>query len=258
MENIGATPNTLVIFTSDNGPWLAKNQGGGSVGLFGATSAPYRNVGKGSTWEEDCACLAFAYWPGKVPTSTKAHGAVLPRCVADAGISCVWEEPPSVVVVVVASSLMARICRRCCWDPRRACAPTRCCRFGMGQRSGKVGTHVYAARWNQYKFHWITSTGLISGSHTLNHTVFHDPPLVFDVEQDPSEAYPLSPSELPAGLIDTVNEARKAHVESFRIRAIDPRFGMKWALCCDRASNCTCSTPRRMPPEGPDLGANAS
>ena len=117
---------------------------------------------------------------------------------------------------------------------------------------------MYAARWNQYKFHWITSTGLISGSHALNHTVFHDPPLVFDVEQDPSEAYPLSPSELPAGLIDTVNEARKAHVESFRIRAIDPRFGMKWALCCDRASNCTCSTPRRMPPEGPDLGANAS
>ena len=76
VENIGATPNTLVIFTSDNGPWLAKNQGGGSVGLFGATSAPYRNVGKGSTWEGGLRMPAFAYWPGKVPTSTKAHGAV--------------------------------------------------------------------------------------------------------------------------------------------------------------------------------------
>ena len=51
VEDIGATSNTLVIFPSDNGPWLAKDQGGGSVGLFGATSAPYRNVGKGSTWE---------------------------------------------------------------------------------------------------------------------------------------------------------------------------------------------------------------
>jgi arylsulfatase A len=254
VEDIGATENTLVIFTSDNGPWLAKDQGGGSVGLFGATSAPYRNVGKGSTWEGGLRMPAFAYWPGTIPASTKAYGAVssldiLPTltslaapgggAVALFGAGTVPLDGTDMTALLLGSADSVRV---------DTLLP-----FWNGLEYGKVGTDVYAGRWNQYKFHWITSTGLISGSHTLNHTVVHDPPLVFDVEQDPSEAYPLSEKsgELPAGLIDRVNRARKAHVDSFTTRAIDPRFGMQWALCCDRATNCTCDTPRNMPPEGP-------
>ena len=251
VESIGASEETLVIFTSDNGPWLAKNQGGGSVGLFGATSAPYRNVGKGSTWEGGLRMPAFAYWPGTIPASTKAYGAistldVLPTLVSLASSDRNAQASTSVVLdgidispVLLGSADSVRV--------------DNLLPFWNGQEYGKVGTHVYAGRWNQYKFHWITSTGLVSGSHTLQQTEYHNPPLVFDIEQDPSEAYPLSASELPSGLIDKVNAARKAHVESVQIKAIDPRFGMKWALCCDRASNCTCHTPRNMPPEGPTL-----
>src|SRR6185295_6994481 len=35
--------NTLVLFTSDNGPWLLRNQDGGSAGLL--------RSGKATTWE---------------------------------------------------------------------------------------------------------------------------------------------------------------------------------------------------------------
>jgi arylsulfatase A len=50
--------NTLVIFTSDNGPWLIKGSDGGSAG-------PLRG-GKGSTWEGGVRVPTIAWWPGKI------------------------------------------------------------------------------------------------------------------------------------------------------------------------------------------------
>lgn len=43
--------NTLVLFTGDNGPWLARTVAAGSAGLFQGRYAGYWNTGKGSTWE---------------------------------------------------------------------------------------------------------------------------------------------------------------------------------------------------------------
>ncbi len=50
--------NTLVFFTSDNGPWIIKNQEGGSAGLL--------RDGKGSTWEGGMREPAIAWWPGRI------------------------------------------------------------------------------------------------------------------------------------------------------------------------------------------------
>ncbi len=50
--------NTLVFFTSDNGPWIVKHLEGGSAGLF--------RDGKGSTWEGGLRVPAIAYWPGQI------------------------------------------------------------------------------------------------------------------------------------------------------------------------------------------------
>jgi len=50
--------NTLVMFTSDNGPWLIKGADGGSAG-------PLRG-GKGTTWEGGVRVPTLAWWPGKV------------------------------------------------------------------------------------------------------------------------------------------------------------------------------------------------
>lgn len=50
--------NTLVVFTSDNGPWLIKGSDGG-------TALPLRG-GKGSTWEGGVREPTLAWWPGKI------------------------------------------------------------------------------------------------------------------------------------------------------------------------------------------------
>ena len=74
--------NTLVIFTSDNGPWLIKGADGGSAG-------PLRG-GKGGTWEGGVRVPTLAWWPSKItPCSVSDAVAgtidVLPTCLKIAG-----------------------------------------------------------------------------------------------------------------------------------------------------------------------------
>lgn len=54
--------NTLVVFTSDNGPWLVKDLTGGSAGLL--------RDGKGSTWDGGMRVPAIAWWPGAIKAGT--------------------------------------------------------------------------------------------------------------------------------------------------------------------------------------------
>jgi arylsulfatase A len=79
--------NTLVIFTSDNGPWLSYGNHAGSAG-------PLRE-GKGTVWEGGTREPCIMRWPGKIPkgatndrmlmtidlfpTIAKLVGAVLPK-----------------------------------------------------------------------------------------------------------------------------------------------------------------------------------
>jgi arylsulfatase A len=74
--------NTLVLFTSDNGPWLAKGRDGGVAG-------PLRG-GKGSTWEGGMREPTIAWWPGRIAAGSVCGAPVseidvLPTLVGLAG-----------------------------------------------------------------------------------------------------------------------------------------------------------------------------
>lgn len=62
LEKAGVAKNTLVIFTSDNGPWL-------SYGNHGGTAGPLRE-GKGTTWDGGIREPFLAYWPGTIRPGT--------------------------------------------------------------------------------------------------------------------------------------------------------------------------------------------
>jgi arylsulfatase A-like enzyme len=62
LRDEGLSENTLVVFTSDNGPWLIKRQTGGSAGLL--------REGKGSTWEGGMRVPGNCWWPGKIKAGT--------------------------------------------------------------------------------------------------------------------------------------------------------------------------------------------
>jgi uncharacterized sulfatase len=58
LKILGLAEDTLVLFTSDNGPWLTMNQHSGSAGLL--------RHGKGTTFEGGMRVPAVFSWPGKL------------------------------------------------------------------------------------------------------------------------------------------------------------------------------------------------
>lgn len=62
----GIADETLLIFTSDNGPWIIKGREGGSSG-------PFRD-GKGSTWEGGVRMPAIFHWPGSIAPRRQTAG----------------------------------------------------------------------------------------------------------------------------------------------------------------------------------------
>lgn len=62
LDRHGLRENTLVIFTSDNGPWL-------SYGNHAGSAQPLRE-GKGTTFEGGVRVPCIMQWPGRIPAGT--------------------------------------------------------------------------------------------------------------------------------------------------------------------------------------------
>jgi arylsulfatase A-like enzyme len=84
LDRCGIDEDTLVVFTSDNGPWLDKEIDGGSSG--------HLSEGKFTVWEGGPRVPAVARWPGQIPPGTVCNELVtamdlLPTLAALAGTS---------------------------------------------------------------------------------------------------------------------------------------------------------------------------
>ncbi len=82
LRELGLASNTLVLFTSDNGPWSPDGKNGG-------TAHPLRDS-KFSTWEGGVRVPTIAWWPDHIPGASECAAAlanidVLPTFVKLAG-----------------------------------------------------------------------------------------------------------------------------------------------------------------------------
>ena len=65
LRSLGLDDNTLILFTSDNGPWLTYGNHAGSAG-------PLRE-GKGTTFEGGARVPMLAHWPAGIPAGAVSH-----------------------------------------------------------------------------------------------------------------------------------------------------------------------------------------
>ena len=264
----GIERNTLVLFTGDNGPWMIKANSGGSPGLFSARYSGYWNVGKGSTWEGGIREAAFAYWPGVItPASRSAEVVssldVLPTVAKLTGAKLPSDRPydgKDMSDVLLRPDGRSQHEVLFFYDGYDT-APTAKAQTAAIPRVDIRPSTIYpsAARYGPYKAHWRTGPGL--GGCNVSPTAlrgcpvmeYGDGPLLFNVDADPSETYPLSVNttnpqdrDLRA-VIQKLNAARERQAQALRPTLAPPapdRPGEgpgKYGVCCDRSKGCDCT-----------------
>ncbi len=187
LKRLGLDENTVVFFTSDNGPWLIFNEQGGSAG-------PLRG-GKGSTWEGGMREPFLARWPGKIPAGQTVQDM---GSTMDLYVSCLKLAGAKVPDDRVMDG----------FDLRPAL-------LGTGKSPRDVmfyyrDTALYAVRYGPYKAHFITQAGY--GPN--NEPERHDPPLLFHLGHDPSEKFDVSKAhpDVIAKIVELAEGHRKSVV----------------------------------------------
>jgi uncharacterized sulfatase len=169
---------TLVVFTSDNGPWLPFETHGGSAG-------PLRE-GKGSTWEGGVRTPAIFWWPGTVrPGIVTGMGSGLDMMTTAASLAGARLPSDRIIDGVDLSA------------PLRGTGPSPRDRLFYYSDN-----ELRAIRKGQYKAHFITS-----GAYGLGDVrTVHTPPLLFDLSADPGERFDIAAAH-PDVVADLVREA---------------------------------------------------
>jgi len=164
LRKTGQAKNTLVVFTSDNGPWLVFKTRGGSSGLL--------KRGKGTTWEGGMREPTIFWWPGKLDSGVvRQLGSTL--------------------------DLMPTLCDLAGIEP-----PTDRAIDGVSLKPALLGTgpsprdhmffyrqhELYAARKGSYKAHFITQGRYGRGPEREE----HDPPKLYHLGHDPGERFNIA------------------------------------------------------------------
>jgi arylsulfatase A-like enzyme len=176
---------TLVIFTSDNGPWLTQGEQGGSAGLL--------RDGKGSTWEGGMRVPGLAWLPGWVPAGAVSRELastldILPTALSLAGVDLPPDRPLD--GYDISSALTGGT------SPRQEMFYYR-------------GFELMAARLGPWKAHFQTQTGY--GQPMLEK---HDPPLLFNLDIDPSERFNVAAANAdPLKAIDALVAKHRAGMQ---------------------------------------------
>jgi arylsulfatase A-like enzyme len=171
----GVAEQTVVFFTSDNGPWLSYETHGGSAGLLRA--------GKGTTWEGGMRVPMIAWWPGRIRADVvMALGASMDLFATSVALA--GGAPP---------------------DRPLDGYDVRPVLFGTGDTAREAvffyrQRDLYAVREGPWKAHFISE-----GSYSqFGPRIVHDAPELYQLDHDPSERFNVA-----AGHPDVVERLRR-------------------------------------------------
>ncbi len=178
----GIDERTVVLFTSDNGPWLVHGEQGGSSG-------PLRE-GKGCSFEGGFRVPGIVRWPSVVPPGVTSAGIastldLMPTLVGLAG----GELPEGLVTDGYDLSAFLRGL-----EP----SPRDSFYYYQSKR-------LMAIRQGRFKAHFASQIPYVGAD-----LIEHDPPLLYDVESDPGETRDVA-SEHPE-VLKALLAAADAHL----------------------------------------------
>jgi arylsulfatase A-like enzyme len=191
LKDLNIDKNTLVLFTSDNGPWLTQLQRGGSAGIL--------FEGKNSTYEGGMREPAIFWWPGTIKanqtnTALAATMDLFPTILNLAGIELPKDR------VYDGTDMMPLL---------------------TGQKQEVrdiiyyyINDNLYAVRKGSWKAHFTTHA-----SYSAEAPVTHETPLLYNIDADPSEKYNLA-KQHP----DIIEDLRKVYEKQKTIIAAPPEI----------------------------------
>lgn len=184
LRELGLDRQTLVFFTSDNGPWLTEHLEGGSAGLL--------HDGKGTTWEGGMRVPALAWWPGTIApgNTTDALATTMDLYATALGLAGVDLPGDRIVDGVDLTPILTDPAQ----DVRNMVYYYR-------------GTRLFAVREGPWKMHFITQSAYVG-----DQPVEHDPPALYHLEHDPSERFNVAEQhpDILADMQAAVDEHRDA------------------------------------------------
>ncbi len=176
---------TLVFFTSDNGPWLIRNANGGSAGLL--------REGKGSTWEGGMREPAIAWWPETIAAgrTTAEIASTLDLLATVARLADVPLPSERTLDSLDLGDLLLG----------KGGSPRQSMFYYRGRK-------LMAVRCGPWKAHFMTQKGYGQANPET-----HDPPLLFHLENDPSERFNLADKH--SDVVAKIREMAAQHSASF-------------------------------------------
>jgi arylsulfatase A-like enzyme len=168
LNRLGLSGNTLVLFSSDNGPAMYKPVPRGSSGIFRGC--------KGDTWEGGMRVPFIAWQPGKMPAGkvSRAVGSVIdffPTCAGLAGTPLPKDRPYDGIDLLPVLAGDA--------------APERTIYYYMNDG-------MRALRQGKWKLHFVVTRYAGDGLHYGRKVEKLEEPMLFDLEADPSEQYDVA------------------------------------------------------------------
>ena len=283
LDITGAANNTLVLFTSDNGPWLAEQSCAGSQGPWKGqwladnvdqkcTACPHdytpdptndrprrcrlretnpatinrfsfidgvhcgQDVGLGSVWEANLRMPAFARFPGKVAPATVSKAVVSTLDVFPTVLSLLNVSlPPGLDGVDISPILFGE---EVAYNNQSRVLYFWRDGFSDGPLPAPYGRLDVAAVKVGFLKAWFWTK---SAHYNDDIEVYHSPPLLFNIEEDPAEANPLNPGDYRdfiATVVNLVEQHKKSINWTFPLAlAKDPRY----RPCADPSNHCRTS-----------------